>query len=108
MKELWRRSTAILWASPIVWGPVVCADLLSFAAKTGNTALNRRVALSLLQAQHASVLSQSADMAASHISSAGEAVLLAAATNLGTELLTACLYAIAAVATWSVVQTLVG
>ena len=47
-------------------------------------------------------------MAASHISSAGEAVLLAAATNLGTELLTACLYAIAAVATWSVVQTLVG
>jgi len=108
LKDLWRRSTAILWASPIVWVPVVCADLLSFAVKTGNAALNRRIALSLLQAQHASVLSQPADMAASHISSAGEAALLVAATDLGTQLLTTCLYAMAAIVTWSVVQTLVG
>jgi hypothetical protein len=30
MRDLWRKTTALFWESPILWLPVVCADLLAF------------------------------------------------------------------------------
>lgn len=108
MKELWRRSTVLLWANPVVWIPVLCADLVAFAVKVGNGTLDHRIVHSLVQAQHASVLSQSSDSAAIHVGSAVEAALLVTVSNLGTQFVTMCLYATAALITWSLVQTLAG
>jgi len=107
MKELWRRSAGLLGAHPVLWVPVLCADLVGFASKVGNHAFNRQIVLSLVQAQHASVLNQSAEVPVSRVNSAGEAALLVASVDLGTRLVTTGFYVIAAILTWALVQTLV-
>jgi hypothetical protein len=30
MRDLWRKTTALFWENPVLWLPVVCADLLAF------------------------------------------------------------------------------
>jgi hypothetical protein len=106
VKELWRRSTAILREHPIVWIPVLCADLLGFAAKAGGTAVMRPMLILSLAQLRGSVLTQSPDQFA-HVPTAGEMALLFAAVGLVTQFLTICLYAVAAVITWSLIQTFV-
>ena len=106
MKELWRRSTAVLRDHPIVWVPVLCADLLSFAAKTCSGALGSQLVLSVLRSQ-ASVFSRPSGLIASHVTSVAQAASWVAFLNLTTQFVTLCLYAFAALATWSLVHTVV-
>ena len=107
IKDAWQRSVALLRARPVVWLPVLCADLLVYATKLGNGALGRQIILSMIRASQTSVLSQAARGGGRPIESAGEAALLIGATDLATQLATISLYAIAAAVTWSLVRTFV-
>src|ERR1700677_4007085 len=48
MRDLWRKTTALFWENPILWLPVVCADLLAFCFTRLQKLLTRQLINSLL------------------------------------------------------------
>lgn len=53
MEELWRETSELLLQRPILWVPVLVADLLSFLVSLGSNAMVRSVVLGRLQYQSA-------------------------------------------------------
>ncbi len=49
MSELWRDLSEVLWKRPVLWLPVLVADLLGYLLNVGRGALIRAVVLSRLQ-----------------------------------------------------------
>ena len=53
MEELWRETSELLWQRPLLWLPVLAADLLGFLVNLGSGALLRAMVLGRLQYQSA-------------------------------------------------------
>ena len=56
MKELWRKTADIFWQHPIVWLPVIAADLMGFFVIQIQTWVTRSLIVWLVARSHRSVL----------------------------------------------------
>ncbi len=97
MEELWQQTSELLWQRPLLWLPVLWADLLGFLAAVGSTALMRSVLLSRLQ--YHSVLGGPAMPGPLSPAVVHRANLIAALITLPANYLRLLLYAVALVVT---------
>lgn len=101
MDELWRKTSELLWARPLLWLPVLVADLLAFSASIGSNALVHTVVWNKLQYHSAlgggPIRGQLDPAAVQHAS------LLAGLVTLPFDFLRLLLYAIAFIVTAALV-----
>jgi hypothetical protein len=104
MRDLWRKTTALFWESPILWLPVVCADLLAFCFTRVQKLLTWQLINSFLLG-HSALTGQAippVDQRAVII----KAAILGGPFVWGTYFLNTCLYTAAFVITATLVRTL--
>jgi hypothetical protein len=104
MRELWRKTTALFWENPILWLPLVCADLLVFCFTRLQKLLTRQLIDSLLLNHPA--LTGHAIRPVAQPALLAKAALLSGAFVWGTHFLNICLYTVALVITATLVQEL--
>lgn len=106
MKELWSKSTALLWANPVLWVPVLCADLLGFFLNLLQKTINRSIVQWLVLHTHSSVLGGAPDLATERALEF-KAALSAAPLTWGAYFVTVYLYAVALAMTAGLVLAIV-
>jgi hypothetical protein len=104
MKELWNRTTDLFWQHPILWLPVLSADLLGFCLTQLQRLLTHEIVLSLVE-RH-SVLSNTPDLATNQSAALLKAALLTAPFLWGTYFLNVGLYTAAFLITAKLVSNL--
>ena len=97
MEEIWQKASQLLGARPLLWLPVLIADLLGFFATIGSNALVQRFVLD--KVQYRSVLGGPAVSRPVTPALVQHANLVAAAIALPSSFIRLLLYAIAFVAT---------
>ncbi len=102
MEELWQQTSELLWQSPLLWLPVLVADLLGFLAALGSASLMRSVILNRLQ--YHSVLGGPAVPTQLSAATVHRANLIAALITLPADYLRLLLYALALVVTAAMVR----
>lgn len=105
MDELWRKGSELLWERPLLWVPVLLADVLAFLVSLGSNTLVRTFVLSHMQAQ--SVLGGPALQRQLTPSALRQANLVAAAITIPADFLRLVLYALALVTTLALVHAIV-
>jgi hypothetical protein len=104
MRDLWRKTTALFWENPILWLPVVCADLLAFCFTRLQKLLTRQLINSLLLS-HSALTGQVIPPADEHAVITKAAIIFGPFV-WGTYFLNTCLYTAALVVTATLVRTL--
>ena len=104
MDELWRKASELLWERPVLWLPVLVADLLAFLLSLGSNTLVRTLVLSRLQAR--SVLGGPTQGMQLTPGALQHANLLAAAITIPTDFLRLIIYALALIATLVLVHAI--
>lgn len=94
MKELWRRTTALFWQYPILWLPVLAADLLGFVLRQCVQGLSHSITSWLVQQSHGSVLGGAPDSAQLRTLTF-EAIAVTAPLKLGSYFATILAYTVA-------------
>lgn len=102
MRELWRRTADLFWEHPILWLPVLAADLLGQCVTQLQQLLTHRIVLSLVE-RH-SVLGNTPDLVA-YKAAAMKAALLIAPFVWGSYFINICLYTMAFLVTARLVFT---
>ncbi|HEX4022033.1 MAG TPA: hypothetical protein VHX63_12885 [Acidobacteriaceae bacterium] len=103
MQELWRKTITLFWSEPILWLPVLCADIAAFCLTRLQKFFTRQIVLWFLQNHH-SVLSNSPASSNNIAVFIMKAALLAGPFVWGTYFLCICLYTAAFVVTASLVH----
>jgi hypothetical protein len=103
VKELWRRSTALLLEYPILWVPVICADLVSFSVDLPLLAATRTLTYGLIHSSM-SVLGNGGTAPISPPPSFQFFYLKLASLTFAEECIRVCLYAFALLITASLVK----
>jgi hypothetical protein len=103
VKELWRRSTALLLKHPILWVPVICADLVSFGVDLPLLAAARTLSYGLIH-QFMPVLSQGGTIPISPQPSLLFSYLQLASLAFAGAFIRVCLYAFALLIVASLVK----
>ena len=93
MRTLWRNTAYLFWQFPILWLPVVLADLIAYCLTTEQTRMTHAVVSSLIAGR--SVLSSSPDPVQTLPAIWS---IIFAASKLFVELLSACLYVVSMIA----------
>lgn len=104
MEELWQQTSELLWQRPLLWLPVLGADLLCFLAAIGSAALTRSVVLSRLQ--YHSALGGTALQGPVSSAAMYRANLIAALITLPANYIRLLLYAVALVVTLALVRAI--
>ena len=102
MEELWQQTSELLWQRPLLWVPVLLADLLGFVAAIGSTAWMRAVVSHRIE--YHSVLGGPAVRGQVSPAAVQHASLLATAISLPADFLRLVLYAAALVVTAAIVR----
>lgn len=102
MEELWRKLSELMMQRPLLWLPVVVADLLAFLVGLGGKAWLRHILVSRLETR--SVMGGPAVMAPVSASAMQSAVQAVAPIEWGTSLLRLLLYTLAFLATVALVR----
>lgn len=101
MEELWQKSSEMLGARPLLWIPVLIADLLGFFATIGGNALVQKLVLNKIQ--YRSVLGGPAVSKPLTPAVVQHANLVAAAVTLPSDFVRLLLYSLAFLATAALV-----
>jgi hypothetical protein len=104
MRDLWRKTTALFWENPILWLPVVCADLLAFCFTRLQKLLTRQLVNSLLLS-HSALTGQVIPPADQHAVITKAAIIFGPFV-WGTYFLNTCLFTAAFVVTATLVSAL--
>ncbi len=97
MKDLWRKTTELFWEYPILWLPVICADLAEFFLRWLQKAASRKI-VNAVMTQH-SVLGGNFPNGALDPGVIHKAVLLTAPLLWGTYFVSIALFSAAFVVT---------
>jgi hypothetical protein len=104
MRELWRKTTVLFWENPILWLPVVCADLLAFCFTRLQQLLTLQL-INLFLLSHSALTGQATPPVDQHAAITKAAIIFGPFV-WGTYFLNTCLYAAAFVVTATLVRTL--
>jgi hypothetical protein len=104
MRELWHKTTALFWENPVLWLPVVCADLLAFCFTQLQKLLTWQLINSFLLS-HSALTGQAIQPVDRHAVIV-KAAILGGSFVWGTYFLNTCLYTAAFVVTATLVRTL--
>jgi hypothetical protein len=104
MRELWHKTTELFWENPVLWLPVVCADLLAFCFTRLQKLLTWQL-INFFLLSHSALTGQAIPSVDKH-AVIMKATILGGPFVWGTYFLNTCLYTAAFVVTATLVRTL--
>lgn len=104
MQTLWRKTSELFWQYPILWLPILIADILQFLLLQFQRLVNQRIVAFVAEGPR-SVLGGPPDPPANPYLATMKAGLLAAPLSAGIYLLCVCLYVAGLLITARLVQT---
>jgi hypothetical protein len=105
MRNLWRATAYLFWQHPVLWLPLIVADLTAFCIESLKRLLTHQIVLWLVQRHSASILSSGPEYS-DQASASVKAALLTLPFIWGTYFLSILLYTMAMLATAAILHNL--